>query len=33
MALYERGLNLPSSPTLTDEEVATVCGAVREALE
>lgn len=32
MDLYERGVNLPSSPTLTDEEIDTVCTAVRDAL-
>jgi perosamine synthetase len=32
MDLYERGLNLPSSPLLRDEEIHTVCQAVRDAL-
>jgi perosamine synthetase len=31
MDLYERGVNLPSSPLLGDEEIHTVCRAVRDA--
>lgn len=32
MELYRRGVNLPSGPLLTDEEIETVCESVREAL-
>jgi len=28
--LWERGLYLPSSCTLTDEQIATVCAAIQE---